>query len=197
MKTFDSKLSVTDIPVYPTVTSLRRECIENILGEPVSESLVQVLNSVTQNQIALNSVDRLTATELRSYLEPILNALKKIEFQLEAMPNNESILLDQYYAAATELRSNRFDVDVHAMKEAADKFIKQNQSGGKGPEKNYDYTRNIKAIAEVIESHQNLNISANPNSPFHRLILYWFNEFLEIDLNNVSRHIETMLEESK
>ena len=194
----ESKLVLVDVPSYPKISSIHQEKIEKILSATLSTRLEQVINNATHNQMVLDSYETITTSELLTYLKPIQTALSKIETQIKLMPNNESILLDQHYSAANNLRSNRFDSDIREMQIAVNNFIEKQPRSGKGPSKNYSYTVNLKRIADVIQDeYVETNISDNPNSPFHKLILLWFNDLLNIDVQDVSRHIQTMIKESK
>lgn len=194
----ESKLVLVDVVSSPKISSSHKEKIEKLLGASLSQRLEQTINSATHDQMVLNSYKVLNPSELLTYLEPIQTALNKIEAQVKLIPNNESILLDQYYSSATSLRSNRFDSDIKLMQTAVKNFIEQQPRSGKGPSKDYSYTSNLKRIADVIrDEYTETTISDNPNSPFHKLILLWFNDLLDIDIKNVSRHIQTMNKESK
>lgn len=163
-----------------TQKSALAKIISSDTGDNKFEKLENILANIALKQQIMDSMTLPNKTALTKLFEPIKNKLKKINERHEKLPFTVQCLLDQNLCENSKGYKDSFTHEIDTLLEVIDRYIDAAGITDKTPPQG-QYADSVVPIAEAVKTYfPDIPIKSHRNSKFHKIIRFYFEEYLNV-----------------
>lgn len=161
------------------------------------KEIENVLESTARKQQIMDSLELPNKTNLTRLFRPIKNNLNKINERYDKLPFEVRCLLDLQLYDIREGYKNSFKDEVDGLNEVIDAYISRSGTKNKSlPEG--QYADSVVPIADAVKTiFSDIPIKSHRNSRFHKIIRFYFEQYLNVPRENYTYIIDQALSSLK